>query len=274
MARGQAHNESLTTFAAEGMPFTISHAGFVFPLKGILPAHVLCGLMIGSIVPDFPYFVREFGVASFAHTVMGAICVSLPVGLAVYLLMSLSFRRIAQALPNPHSVFLASWGIDRLGAKRNLFAVLIAIFLGALSHSFVDSFTHESGAAVSMFPILNQEVMSVDEQPIHVFRLLQYAGSALGMAILVAAYWSGLRRYCRACGSKVWQDPQGWLIVLGLAGVTVLIAVLLNAEFVPRALDFSAFRVFGFKFLITWLPTIGVAFLCFAILRSRSPKSP
>jgi len=255
------------------MPFTISHAGFVLPFRRFIPPAVLCGLMIGSIVPDFGYFIREFGVASFAHTVMGALCFSLPVGLAMYLLMRLSFKRIAKVLPLPHSSFLMSWGIDRHIGMRPLLAAAVAILLGALSHNFVDSFTHQSGVAVSMFPVLRKEVFSLGSDPIHIFRLLQYLGSAIGMVIIIGAYWFGLSRHCRATGNRIWQDCRGWLVLIGVTGLTILVAAALNAEYFPRDLNFYAFRVFGFKFLITWLPIIGLAILCLATLFTTKSNS-
>ncbi|TAG08871.1 MAG: DUF4184 family protein [Verrucomicrobia bacterium] len=249
------------------MPFTISHAGFVLPLRPITSPHVLCGLVIGSIVPDFPYFVREFGVASFAHTVLGAHCVSLPVGLFVYFLVRLFFGRMADALPKPHSIFLSSWGLGKIGSKPNIMAIAVAILAGALFHNFVDSFTHQSGAAVSIFPVLTKEAISFGGQPLHAFRVLQYVGSVLGMVMIAAAYWSGLRGYCRAHEFPIWQDSQRWLFLTGLIIVTILAAAGLNAEFFPRGLDFYAARVFVFKFLITWLPIAGIAFLVFALCR-------
>jgi len=225
--------------------------------------------MIGSIVPDFPYFIREFGAASVVHTFMGALCISLPVGLVVYLLVCLSIGRIADALPKPHSDFLASWGIGGPSSKRNPLGIVAAVFVGALSHNFIDSFTHESGAAVSMFSVLGKEVFSLGGEPVHVFRVLQYSGSVIGMVMIVAAYGFGLRRYCHAKGCRVWQDSRRWLILIGLTSAAMLVAVAMNAEFIPRRLDFYAFRVFGFKFMITWLPIVGMAFLCFVALRSR-----
>ena len=255
------------------MPFTISHAGFVLPFRRALPPPVLFGLIVGSIVPDFGYFVREFGVASFAHTVLGAICVSLPVGLLVYLLVHLSFGRIAQALPHPHSSFLMSWGIDKLTGMRTLLAVLVSIFLGALFHNFVDSFTHESGAVVSMFPVLSQKAFSIGGEPLHIFRLLQYLGSVVGMAVIMTAYWFGLSRHCRAEGTRIWQDVRGWLVLMGVIGLTVLVATAVNAKHFPKDLNFYAFRVFGFKFLITWLPLIGLASMCLAAFIFRKTKS-
>ena len=253
------------------MPFTISHAGFLLPLKGIIPVHVLCGLMIGSVAPDFGYYAREFGVASYAHTVEGALCVSLP--LAVYLLVRLSFRRIAGTLPKPHSGFLRSWGIDKHGIKKDLIGIMIAIFVGALSHNFVDSFTRESGAAVAVFPALSMQAFVLGEGPLHVFRILQYSGSVLGMAMMLAAYWLRMKRHCRSRGCKVWQDFRSWLVLIGLTTATILVAAALNAELLPRGLDFHEFRVFGFGFLITWMPVVGITFLCYAMFSPATATS-
>ena len=253
------------------MPFTISHAGFVLPFRKFVSPAVLSGLMIGSIVPDFGYFIRKFEVASFAHTFLGALYFSLPVGLAMYLLMRLFFKRIAKVLPIPHSSFLMSWGIDKYIGMRTLFATVVAILVGALFHNFVDSFTHQAGAAVSVFPVLRKEVISFGGDPLHVFRLLQYLGSTIGMVIIICVYWFGLVRHCRATGTRIWQDCRRWLVLIGVTGLTVLVAAALNTEYFPRGFNFYAFRVFGFKFLITWLPIIGLAILSLATI--FSPKS-
>ena len=90
------------------MPFTLSHAGFVISFKRCFSHDVLLGLMIGSVVPDFGYFIREFGMASFAHTIKGAFFISIPLGLAFYFLATLCFRRIVDALPQPHAGFVAT----------------------------------------------------------------------------------------------------------------------------------------------------------------------
>ena len=229
--------------------------------------------MIGSIVPDFPYFIREFGAASFAHTVAGALCVSVPIGLVLYLTLGLCFRRIAGVLPHPHSSFLLTWGIDRSSLKSNFLAIVIAIFAGALSHNFVDSFTHQSGAAVSLFPVLAKESFSIHGESFHVFRILQYSGSAIGMTMILAAYGFALHRYCRARKSRLWQDFRRWMALLALTGIMALIAAAVNANFIPGRLDLYAFRVFGFKFLITWIPLIGVAFLGYALFRGSQPTT-
>lgn len=243
------------------MPFTISHAGFVLPFRKLIPPAILCGLMIGSIVPDFGYFIRAFGVASFAHTVFGALCFSLPVGLAMYLLMLLLFKRLANVLPLPHSSFLMSWGIDRPIGTPTLLGTAAAILVGALSHNFVDSFTHQSGAAVTLFPLLRKKVFSLGDSIFHVFRLLQYVGSAIGLVMILVAYWFGLRSHCRATRTRIWQDCRRWLMLMGVTALTIFAAAALNAAYFPRDFNSYAVRVFGFKFLITWLPIVGLALL-------------
>ncbi len=252
------------------MPFTISHAGFVLPLRKRLSARVLCGLMIGCVVPDFGYFIRDFGLASYAHTVMGALLFSVPVGFVIYMTTILCFRRIVAVLPDPHSGFLMTWDIHGKSIGTSLMTVLIAIFLGALSHNFADSFTHESGRAVSIFPVLASEAFIVGDEPFHVFRVLQYSGSLLGMVMIVSAYNFSLRRYCLTEHIGMWQDFRRWLLLLGVGLLTTVGAACLNIRFLYGETDLYALRAFGFKFLITWIPLFVLAFLCLAFFRPKS----
>lgn len=249
------------------MPFTISHAGFVIPLRRSLSHHVLLGLMIGSVVPDVAYFVRAFEMASFAHTTMGAVCVSLPVGFVLYLLGIACFRPLVDALPDPHSGLLAGSDIYQGRGRASAVAVAAAILAGALSHNFADSFTHEGGAAVSMFPALDAKVFSWHGEQFPVFRILQYAGSAIGMAMILGVYWMALRKHCRRERLRLWRGGRKWGVILGLAGATTVIAACLNVGLLTDGLTIYACQAFGFRFLITWMPLFGAMFVCSALIR-------
>lgn len=239
------------------------------PFKQLVSPHVLVGLLIGSIVPDFPYFIRAFDCASFAHTVAGALCVCLPIGAVLYVLLRKYLRWMARILPKPHSDFFMNWEINQSDANPHWFIVMVAIFAGALSHNFVDSFTHESGLAVMMFPVLAKEVLFFHGLSLHAYRILQYGGSVLGLAMLARSYWLALSRHCQTTSTKMWQDTRHWLVLIGMICLTGLTAALLNSEFIPTTFDFFALRVFVFKFLITWLPLTGVCFLVLAVLRAN-----
>ncbi|MEM0970350.1 MAG: DUF4184 family protein, partial [Verrucomicrobiota bacterium] len=188
------------------MPFTISHAGFVLPFRRFVPSRVLYGLIIGSMAPDVPYFFRAFEVASFAHSMMGALLIALPMGLLGYLVVTICFRSLTEVFPDPHASFLATWKVDRLSGNTGLPLIVVAIFLGALSHQGIDAFAHETGAFVAMFPLLREEFFSVRGESVPLFRVLQYGGSLLGMAMIFTDYLGAFRRYCQRQGERCWQE--------------------------------------------------------------------
>jgi hypothetical protein len=66
------------------MPFTFSHPALVLPLK-YLPQrfYSLTGLIIGSMTPDFEYFIRMTVGSIYSHTFWGIFYFDLPVGIAL-----------------------------------------------------------------------------------------------------------------------------------------------------------------------------------------------
>lgn len=251
------------------MPFTLSHIGFVLPLRKRLGAALFLGLAVGSTVPDVPYFVRAFHLSPFAHSFPGGLLFGLPIGLAISFIILASFDRLASAMPSPHREFLGSWESPPRNYK-SILALCLGLVLGAWAHSFVDSFTHESGAAVARLPFLQQTIFSVGGEPIHGFRLLQYLGSIGGMLALVLVYVSSLLQFCRDQGLTLWQDRPRWLVLLALAIGAGLLATFLHRARLPNSLNLLAYRAFIFQFLITWLPLMFGSFVAFAFLRRKA----
>ena len=67
------------------MPFTISHAAVVLPFSRFLARRrLLSAAMIGSMVPDFGWFMPWRPTRFETHSVIGLLTFCLPVGLAVY----------------------------------------------------------------------------------------------------------------------------------------------------------------------------------------------
>lgn len=64
------------------MPFTFSHPAIVLPLT-YLPKkwYSLTGLVIGSIAPDFEYFIRIKVQSNYSHTWFGLFYFNLPLGI-------------------------------------------------------------------------------------------------------------------------------------------------------------------------------------------------
>lgn len=68
------------------MGFTFSHPALILPFR-YLPKkyYSLSGLVIGSIVPDFEYFLRFDNNSLFGHTLLGLFWFDLPLALLILL---------------------------------------------------------------------------------------------------------------------------------------------------------------------------------------------
>ena len=168
------------------MPFTISHAAAVLPLKNSrLP---LAALMIGSMSPDFAYFLPfEMLTRLSTHSLRGILFFCLPVGMVVWLL----FVRV---LERPTIQLLPDAWRDRVPRSDPHFSLSalgfagIAVILGAVTHIVWDAFTHASTPVTHAFPVLDMEVFSVYGHSIPMFFVLQCLSSVIGL--LALAIWA------------------------------------------------------------------------------------
>jgi hypothetical protein len=92
------------------MPFTFSHAAIVLPLR-LLPKKwfSLTALVIGSLTPDFEYFIRMKVQSNFSHTILGVFWFDLPFGiLLAFLFHNIVRNSLFENLPLPlRSRFIA-----------------------------------------------------------------------------------------------------------------------------------------------------------------------
>lgn len=259
------------------MPFTLSHAGFLLPFKKKIKSHIFLALMIGSMTPDFGYYIANFKMASFAHTTLGAIFAGLPIGILLYLICVFFFKYCVSIIPVPHSPFLKSWEVYRQSVKVTI-PIIISILIGAFLHNLVDSFTHKSGMAVSLFPFL-QGKLSLGGIELDIYNLLQHLGSLLGVISIAIYYLYSFLEFCKKEKLKLWQDWKNWLILIALTSITCLISAGFYIKIIINYHTRAAFDSFIFKFLTTWIPFFLITFLITAVVvtvlskRKKLPKS-
>ena len=145
------------------MPFTFSHPAIVLPAT-LLPkrTYSLTGLVIGSITPDFEYFIRMKGLSVYSHTLSGLLWFDIPVGfLLAFIYHSVIRDALFSNLPGVFQTRLSQFSKFDWPEylKTNLIIVIISLLIGAASHLFWDSFTHGNGYFIQFFPILNHEIM-------------------------------------------------------------------------------------------------------------------
>jgi hypothetical protein len=171
------------------MPFTVSHAAAVLPIPRFLGNRVsLSALIIGSMSPDLPYFLRVFS-GVFSHTLLGIIVLCLPLGLVCYAIFHGFCKRPATALlPDFLSARLATQVFEhRLWPDKSISSVVFSIILGALTHIGWDAFTHHDTPLTVNVPFFQYAVFTLAGHPLYVYKLLQYLSSIVGL--LVIAGW-------------------------------------------------------------------------------------
>ena len=200
------------------MPFTPSHVAAILPFARtpLLPA----GLAIGSMVPDLPYFVPLGLARGFTHSLVGAVVVDLPMGIACYVIWVFLLRA-------PLLDFAPRWLHDRFRIRRTgrrawvtALLLLAGLSVGIATHLAWDAFTHSDGWVVLHVAALRSQL-----GPLTVARWLQYASSVFGLVVL--AIWAtgwvrssmaepvAYLRTGRIGRLAIWTAIAGTLVVVG-----------------------------------------------------------
>ncbi len=173
------------------MPFTLSHPAAVIPLRRPLGRWaVLSALVIGSMAPDFAYFLGVQSLRASTHTLASIPWFSLPVGWVAYLGFQFVLKRPA--------VFLLPRGfrarLDAAPKLQSFWPVSGCLALGALTHIGWDSFTHDSGALVQRLPSLRQLGVELWGYPVASYKILQHGSTLLGIAGIAGSISAWLGR--------------------------------------------------------------------------------
>ena len=129
------------------MPFTfLAHQAPVVPLKLRWP-HLVSGtgLVLGSMSPDFGYFLIGASVTRDWHRPHGVLLYCLPLSFVLYLLITRVFAApVARHVPQLGALRLRDWAYLEAQPRtlRHLAVVATSIVFGAATHLAWDLFTH------------------------------------------------------------------------------------------------------------------------------------
>ena len=176
------------------VPFTISHAAAALPLRRIgkfrLP---LAAVMIGSMSPDYAYFMAGGFERVETHSLPGIFVFCWPVSVALWLAFVHVLERPTTALlpENWRTRFPPS---TREWSFRTLALASVAALLGALTHLAWDSFTHPGTVMTNAIPLLREVAFRFDGWHLRWFAVLQILSSVFGLVVL---------------GIWAWKQPPG-----------------------------------------------------------------
>jgi len=211
------------------MPFTFSHPAIILPLR-YLPKtwFSLTALIIGSLTPDFEYFLRMKVKSLYSHTLAGIFWFDLPLAiLLAFIFHNLTRNFLFQNLPS----FIKSriliytdfnWN-DYF--KKNWYVVLISSLIGIISHIFWDAFTHNHGYFVNQIDTLRNTISFFGTE-IPFWKLAQHASTFIGCIIIIAALFNLPQNdNLKSCTNKLY-----WITVILFTASILFIRFIINLK--------------------------------------------
>jgi hypothetical protein len=206
------------------VPFTLSHPAAILPLRRLgMP---MTALVIGSMVPDIPLFMRWDWGYSLTHSPVGVAVVDTPLTL---LLLGVWLVLVRDAL-----VDLAPTAIrERLSpgatfSPRQRVLAPLAALVGGLTHIAWDAFTHPHRWGVRHLTWLQGQHAGMAGS-----KWAQYASGVFGFAIVSWAVYSTLRTLPKLTverGRPVLSPVLGYVVILVAALTGVVSAVVVAGD--------------------------------------------
>lgn len=212
------------------MPFTFSHPAIILPLTW-LPRqwYSLTGLVIGSMIPDFEYFLRMKIQSNYSHTISGLFWFDLPLGLLFAFIFHNIIRdslidNLPAALSSRLSVFKQfNWNRQ---VKNQWLVIIISLLIGAGSHLFWDSFTHTHGYFAQSIPLLTNMVSILGIQ-IPVLKILQHTSTLFGGIIIAYAIF----RLPAIQDAKKPINRKYWIILTALTFTIITVRLVSGLDY-------------------------------------------
>jgi hypothetical protein len=175
------------------VPLTFAHPAVVLPLRRWF---LFAALACGAMAPDILYFlpVNKVVDRKYGHEFPGVIFFSVPAAIILWMLWRWLLRdAVIALLPAEEQQKWVSYQqpFDARRA-RSWLMVLIAVAIGIASHIFLDSFSHRDGWGTEHIGFLTSTSVHLAHRDLAAFKLIQYFGSLIGLAVLGLWYlwWS------------------------------------------------------------------------------------
>lgn len=174
------------------MPFTLAHPAAVVFIKNKYLN--LTALVLGSMAPDFIYFLLFTPSSNIGHTVWGSIFINIPI---CFFLNFIYYRYIKDPFIYnlPSKLYENYSWLMKVDNKvinvREIFIFIYSSILGMITHVFWDSFTHKTGYFVSKIEFLRSYI-DIFGHKIYLYKIGQHGGTLVGF-VIIAIYIYNLR---------------------------------------------------------------------------------
>lgn len=166
------------------MPLTFAHPAAVLPFSRDSKYVNFLAMVLGSMSPDFEYFLRGMPYGEIGHTFIGFIAFNLPIVVIIYFIYQTCIHRtLFSHLP---SIIQGTYS-QKTSSTRMLkvFVFLYSTLFGMLTHVVWDSFTHLGGFMVKNISILTYTV-HIFNFNIPIFKFLQHGSTIVGITAIIS----------------------------------------------------------------------------------------
>ena len=247
------------------MPFTFSHPAVVLPLTKTRFQLSATGLVVGSMIPDFEYFIRMGDISRYSHTLMGIFWFDLPLALLVCFIYHLVVRNslfdnLPSFLKERFSVYKKfDWG--RYFVRKWAF-VIVSIIIGAASHIVWDKVTHNT-----MFYVNQADLSTLTKiRGINLagYKFLQLASTVVGGLVVIYSIFS-LKRI-RQEETKI--DYRYWVLFWL---ITLSVIILRLSKDGAYLIHFGYYRVLAVSFISSLMT--GLVLTPLLLNRRQTPRT-
>jgi hypothetical protein len=190
----------------------------------------MTGLIVGSVTPDFEYFMRMKVESIYSHTLLGMFWFDLPLSLLLsfvyhYIIRNSFICNSPVFLKKRLSRYMDFNWLHYL--KHHFFVIISCLLVGISSHIFWDSFTHPRGSFVKFIPFLKESSYILG---FHIpnSSVLHIISTIVGAAVIFYA----IMRMPKATDYAKSRNPlYYWFIVIGTGVVVVNIRILTGMHY-------------------------------------------
>lgn len=207
------------------MPFTLAHPAAIVCLKN--KRFNFTALVLGSMAPDFLYFINFRPYGHLGHEFLGFLILNLP----ICFLLAYVFHNVVKAplishLPRP----LDSWyGYLRtekftLTSFKDVLVFSYSALLGMLTHIVWDAFTHKTGFFVNHIGFLQKKMITIGGYDVYGYKLVQHISTLIGLIIvLIALYLLKDKRKRILWGHRSFKEKFIYDISIIIISIVVLV---------------------------------------------------
>jgi hypothetical protein len=169
------------------MPFTPAHTAVVLPFLRWQYVSAT-GLVVGSIAPDFEYFLKMSVNSRFSHTIAGLFYFDLP----VIILLSIGFHHVVKEnlfANSPRFIqkrFQEVWQFNFVKSLReHPWRFCLSGLAATATHVLWDSFTHGNGFFAKNLSFYKGSYVPFDGVNYPLFYALQQISTGVGLTVLI-----------------------------------------------------------------------------------------